>query len=130
MSGYEVPQNTLKLKFADPTFDGLEVVMLVVPLSILTETSQLAKADPEDISDDDLQRLERLVSSFSDSLVSWNLTRKGRKVPATRKGVDSIDMVFTLQLIDAWMQGLGVLMINQAQEDAETAKSLQVQLAQ
>ena len=124
--GFEVPQTTLRLKFVDPSFNGLEVVCRAVPLAELQEAAKLADIDPRDITDEDQARVEQLVAAFAAALVSWNLTRGGRKVPATRKGVQSLDLIFTMQLIAAWLAGLGELVAAQAQEDAEVAKTLQV----
>lgn len=124
--GFEVPRTTLRLKFTDPSFNGLEVVCQVVPLGELRAAAELAKVDPKNITDEDQARVDRLVGAFTDALVSWNLTRKGRKVPATRKGVDSLDLLFTMQLIAAWLTGLGELVAKQAVDDAEIAQTLQV----
>ena len=127
MTGFEVPQNTLRLKFTDPSYNGLEVVCRAVPLGELRETAALANVDPKNITDEDQARVDRLIGSFADALVSWNLTRKGRKVPATRKGVDSLDLIFLMQLIGAWLAGLGELVAEQAQSDAELVAALPVQ---
>ena len=127
MTGFEVPQTTLRLAFTDPSYGGLEVVCRAVPLGELQEAAELANVDPKNVTDEDQARLERLIGSFADALVSWNLTRRGKKVPATREGVDSLDIIFTMQLIAAWLAGLGELVAAQAQSDAEMVASLPVQ---
>jgi hypothetical protein len=124
--GFEVPQTTLRLVFTDPSYSGLEVVCAVVPIGQVQEAAKLADVDPKNVTDEDMARVERIIGAFADALVSWNLTRKGRKVPATRRSVESLDLIFVMQLIAAWLMGLGELVAAQAQEDAELAKSIQV----
>jgi hypothetical protein len=124
MAGYEVPQDTIKLKFSDPSFEGLEVVCHSVPYGNLTETAEMAKIDPKNVTDEDLERVDRLVKAFSDNLVSWNLTREGKKVPVTNAGVKSLNLVFLLQIVEGWLQGTAELVATQAQKDSELAETL------
>jgi hypothetical protein len=125
--GFEVPQTTMRLVFADPSYNGLEVVCAVVPIGEVQEAAKLADVDPKNITDEDLERVDRLVAAFADALISWNLTRKTKKVPATKAGVGSLDIIFTMQLVSAWLEGLGELIASQAQSDAELAKTLQTE---
>jgi hypothetical protein len=124
--GYEVPEpQHLRLVFSDPSFGGLEVVCRLVPVGQLTEAASLAGIDPKAVRPEDAQKVQNLIGAFAQALVSWNLTRKGRKVPATRAGVDSLDLIFTMQLIEAWLSAVGKVIVAQVQEDSELAETLQ-----
>lgn len=138
MTGFEVPESRhVRLVFADPSFHGLEVVCRLVPVGQLTEAAGLADVDPKAVRPEDAKKVENLIDAFAKALVSWNLTRgsyrtqsgerKARKVPATRKGVDSLDLIFTLQLIEAWLSAVGKVVAEQANEDAELAETLQAE---
>lgn len=125
--GYEVPEpQHVRLVFSDPSFNGLEVVCRLVPVGQLSEAASLANVDPKAIKPEDAEKVQNLITAFSNALVSWNLTRKGRKVPATRKGVDGLDLVFTMQLIEAWLTAVGKAIAEQATGDAELAETLDV----
>ncbi len=123
--GFEVPQTTLRLQFTDPSYSGLEVVCAAVPWGQVSEAAELAHVDPGNITDADQAKIDRLIGSFADALVEWNLIRDGEPVPATRQGVESLDLLFVMQLVGAWLAGLGELVAAQARSDAELARSLQ-----
>lgn len=59
-----------------------------------------------------------LIDAFADSLVSWDLTDRGRPVPATRKGVRSQDLPFLLALARTWY-----VMVVQAPEGEPAERS-------
>lgn len=128
--GFEVPDTLITLKFADPSFDGLEVKCKLVPLAQVTEAASLANVDPNRLNNEDLAKVERLVAAFASALVEWNLTRKGKKVPATMSGVKSLDIVFTMQLVEAWLSAMGKIIADQAtasRDNAEVEESLPVE---
>jgi hypothetical protein len=126
--GFEVPEpQHLRLVFSDPSYSGLEVVCRLVPVGQLTEAATLAGIDPKAVRSEDAQKVQNLIGAFAQALVSWNLTRKGRKVPATRAGVDSLDLIFIMQLIEAWLSAVGKVITEQANTDAELAETLQAE---
>jgi hypothetical protein len=126
--GFEVPEpRHMRLVFADPSFKGLEVVCRLVPVGQLSEAASLADVDPKAIRLEDAEKVQRLIDAFAGALVSWNLTRRSRKVPATPKGVGSLDLLFTMQLIEAWLTAVGQVIAEQAQGDAELAETLQTE---
>lgn len=51
---------------------------------------------------DKLDAWEDLFGAFADSLISWDLTDRGRAVPATREGVFAQDHEFLLALARTW----------------------------
>lgn len=125
--GYEVPESpNLRLVFTDPSFNGLEVVCRPTPIGQLNEAASLADIDPKKVKPEDAEKVQRLISAFARALVSWNLTRKGRKVPATVKGVDSLDVEFVMQLVSAWLSAAGARIADQAQTDADVVTTLPV----
>lgn len=114
MTGFEVPQTQLRLVFSDPSYAGLEVVCALPPLDKLEETAAIA-ADPAAVTPD---TAARLLDTFAEQLVSWNLTRNGEPVPATRAGLGSLDLLFAMQLIMAWLSSTGELLKQQRATEA------------
>lgn len=108
--GYEAPGTGTKLDFAGTPHEGLEVTIDSVSIGLMTDMleaysligsgqlgkDELAKAAP---------LLARLFGGFAGVLESWNVTRKGEPVPATLDGVRSLDMMFVLDIIGAWITG-------------------------
>lgn len=55
---------------------------------------------------------EAKVELFTSHLVDWNLQQRGEDgdpvaVPATREGVDGLDVAFVLRLLNLWVRQLG-----------------------
>lgn len=100
--GYQRP--TLKLVFADPEFDGLEVRarrLTVGAMLRLHKLSATQAASPD--GDDSAERFGELLSAVADSIISWNLEDdQGQPVPATAAGLRSQDM----PLVEAVKQAL------------------------
>lgn len=111
--GFEVPEHTLKLIFSDPSYQGLEVRCRLATIDQVTAAAKLSLLDVTAMTAENASRLERALDDFADALISWDLEKKGRKVPATRKGVGSQDPLFVLQLIEAWLSGSGKLLASQ-----------------
>lgn len=120
--GYEVPENTLRLMFTDSSFEGLEVVCKLASIDQISSAAALASIDPKNPKE--YARVEQIMTDFAAALVSWNCTRKGRKVPPTSRGVGSLDPVFVMQLVEAWLSGSGQLLKDQAAADAELEQTL------
>lgn len=124
MAGFEVPETVAKLVFTDPSFAGLEVACALIPLDELVATAQLARIDPDAITAAELAKVTQLRDAFAGALRSWNLTRKGKPVPATLAGVKSLDMVFVLQLIEPWVSSSAEFVAKQQAERAEIEAAL------
>lgn len=115
--GFEVPDNRLRLVFSDPSFAGLEVVCQLATIDQIKNAAALGDIDPEKASDGEIAtELNRIISEFATALVSWNLKRQGAPVPATRDGVGSLDSLFTMQLVEAWMSNSGKVLKDRAQQ--------------
>ena len=116
MAGFELQETLVRLRFEDPSFDGLEVVCSVVPIGELTAAASLANVDPTNIQTEDLAKVDQLIDTFASALREWNLTRRGRPVPAIHRGVKSLDLVFSMQLIAAWLTGAAEVLAKEAAE--------------
>lgn len=121
--GFEVKENVQKLVFTDPSFEGLEVRVALIPLDELTAAASLARIDPKDVTPEDVAKVTQLHDAFAGALRGWNLTRKGEPVPATLDGVKSLDLVFVLQLIAPWIANSAVVAAEEeaARADVEAA---------
>lgn len=122
--GFEVKENTARLVFEDPSFDGLEVVCALIPLDELTAAASLASIDPANVTPADLAKVQQLRDAFAGALRTWNLTRKGKPVPATLAGVKSLDLLFMLQLIRPWIENSAVVAAEKEAERSEIEAAL------
>lgn len=100
MTGFEPPSSGQKLDFSETAYAGLEVTMDAVSLGDLLDITDLAEAVSAGAA------ARELVARFAKCLESWNVTRKGRPVPATHEGVLSQDAAFVLAIVQAWQQGM------------------------
>lgn len=88
----------------------------------------------DDLSGAGLAAVERmpawreLFKAFADSLVAWDLTDRGRPVPATRKGVLAQDFHFLIALARTWY--IVVVQNDDAAELATARKNGNVDLPQ
>lgn len=103
---------TFRLKFEDPSMDGLEVVARSVKLKQVLRLMKLA-----DKKERSPEQIEEMLDLFQAGLVSWNveddvLGQDGQPtgdkvpVPANRAGIDSQEFDFIFEIILAWMDAL------------------------
>lgn len=97
--GYRPVDTEYELQFADPKFRGLKVVCGSLSVSALLDLMRLARAATEDP-----EAAVKLFSTFSDSLVEWNLEDSHGPVPATFEGVCSQKLDFILTIIKTWQE--------------------------
>jgi hypothetical protein len=122
--GFEVPENVIQLAFEDPSWNGLVVKMSIPTLDELRETAKLRTSQ-------DPQAIEPVLEAFASHLHEWNLMRKGVPVPATRKGIGSLDGVFSLQLVGSWLGASGRLVEEVAEPIArELERTLPMQVVE
>lgn len=115
--GFEVPDNRLRLQFSDPSFAGLEVVCRLATMDQINASAKLGDLDLNKLSAGELEaELGRIIGEFADALISWNLRRDAQPVPATADGVGSLDSLFVMQLVEAWMSNSGKLLRDRAQQ--------------
>lgn len=63
-------------------------------------------ADEPATSPATLNAWRRLTAALGASLVSWTLQVNGKRVPATTRGLLSLDLPFLMGLIKAWQEGV------------------------
>lgn len=101
----------LRLRWpADGEYAGLVVVMRAASLGVLLRlqslTSELQGPASEEAG---LAAIGELVDALTASLVSWELFEEDadgaeRPVPATREGVEGLDVALTMEIVRAWME--------------------------
>lgn len=103
--GYRREPRIYKLQFADPEFEGLEVMVRSLPVGEFLSLARLQTALDGD--NPDLDAVEKLFKIFQDKLIAWNLEDDEGKVPTTMAGIKSQDLDFVLQIIGAWANAMG-----------------------
>lgn len=110
--GYE--RSTLKLRFVDEQYEGLEVRMRRLPLGDLLAVTGLADLG-EQIAEQK-EALDQLLTLVERSLLSWNLEEAGEPVPMVKgapgsiadgtpsTGLYALDIDFILALVNAWTE--------------------------
>ena len=91
-----LPYPGLTIDVRKPGFSALQALTRAVLVLGSDFDGGHVTADVRMIAWDDL------FAAFADSLVAWNLTDRGRAVPATRDGVLSQDPEFLLDLSRTW----------------------------
>jgi hypothetical protein len=116
--GFEAPLSYMRLRFTDPSYEGLEVLVRMVDGDTLAEAAELRTVDLTNVQPHDLKAL---LDGFASCLVEWNLTVKGRPIPATRAGLKKLDVLFQMQMITSWLTAFGQALddIRQAAAEAE-----------
>ena len=107
--GFEPEATHYRLKFADGAMASLEVTAESLSVDEFLRVSELAAAataGAQEITGDMAKNATQLLDAFAANLVSWNVTRKGEAVPATRAGVGSLKFDFVLKVIMAWMEAI------------------------
>ena len=96
--GFEAPETLFKLIFEDPDMAGL-VVMVREPS--IDDLLTMSGMDADEAKNMDTAKVRAIFKAFADLLDSWNLTRKGKPVPATFEGVISQSPAFIGKIIAA-----------------------------
>lgn len=99
MGTFELPEKHAQVLWADGSeLDGFEATLsLDAPIDLL-----LRMADYESLS---AAEQRELMLAFGDSvLVSWNLTRKGKAVPATGAGMLSHPARLMVAIMKRWRE--------------------------
>lgn len=108
--GFEAPGTGKILTFAGTPYEGLEVTVDSAPLSLTLEVlgnyqAYLALASGNTPVAEAAPLLLRMLDAFGAVLEAWNVTRRGKPVPATAEGLRSLDMTFAMAIIGAWLTG-------------------------
>lgn len=105
MAGYRHKAKTYTLTFDD--YPGLKVVTKSASVGVLSRMMRLAVefggVGTEDLTAEDVDRMDELFAGFAEALVSWNLEdENGTPVPTTVEGVRGQDFDFILSIIMSW----------------------------
>lgn len=108
--GFEAPGTGRKLSFAGTKYEGLEVTVDSASIGLLTEITEhyaaLMALTAEKVElTAAMPALNTLIGMFAGVLESWNVTKRGEPVPPTVEGMQSLDAVFVLEVIGAWLTG-------------------------
>jgi hypothetical protein len=95
-------ETTFRLTFKE--YPGLEVMIREPSVGQLMEISSVQAEDGKSVTAEQIQTTFRL---FADLLVSWNLSRKGKRIPATYDGVLTLGSGFVMKLIAAVGEAVG-----------------------
>ena len=97
--GFRKQPTHYKLKFTDEEYDGFEVTAKALSVGDFLKLTEAADKPAEAQS--------VIISMLADALVNWNLEdEKGKPVPATRKGVESLEFGFLNAIVQAWMTAI------------------------
>lgn len=98
MTGFRPKRAPLKLDFTDTEFQGLEVTLRPVPMSVLSDIAVTA-------SSGDPSAFRHAAATFAYALESWNVEDDdGNPVPADLDGLMSQDPRFVSAVFKAWME--------------------------
>lgn len=104
--GYRRP--LYKLRFADPQFEGLEVVCRGASVGVVTDLVRLADMDVgKAVESGDLSVFAELNGAFAKVLVRWNYEdEEGVPVPPTVDGVGQMDMMMLQGVVMAYIESV------------------------
>lgn len=104
---FEVPEPIITLEFGEDTkYPGLSVRTTTLPSGQFFNLIDAADALQNPGANVTVPpEIREMFRAFGDHLVSWNLTRKGEPVPATKESLDGLDVMFVLDLVMAWLDG-------------------------
>jgi hypothetical protein len=122
--GFVYDPDTFVLDFEDPKYKGL--VVEATTLSIGEVMGLLSITDGTQVR---VEHAAKLVSSFSQALISWNILRKdGTPVPCSAEGLNSLDTRFVLPMVQAWFSAVmgvsGPLEIGSAAGESAPVESI------
>jgi hypothetical protein len=127
---WELPDRTYRLVFTHPSMAGLEVDTYELDSERYEDIAELALTVQEHpVQPGQLPSREVMVShrrlreGFAATLAGWNLTRRGKPVPATVESLRGLPLPFTMALVMAWLDALGGAALR-AQADAQHGEEL------
>lgn len=104
------PEITIyRLKFEGTTLDGLEVEMESLSVDEFSKIQELAAEAQSNIDNPKVGgtgSTDKMLLSFSENLVRWNMEDKHGPVPANRQGVGTQKFDMILKIIEAWMSAI------------------------
>jgi hypothetical protein len=100
--GYRPRRTLRKLDFSGTEYDGLEIIMRPVPMSVVYDVAERCAVAPQDPA-----AARHVAATFAYALESWNVEDDdGQPVPADLDGLLSQDPQFVFAVIAAWMAAM------------------------
>lgn len=97
--GYQ--RKLYKLTFADPEFEGLEIITR--PMSMEVAIS-LQGSLPKDVSNPTPEEIRASFEPFVKSVIGWNLEDyEGNPLPKTVEALMTLDVPFVNTVVTTWM---------------------------
>ncbi len=118
--GYEFPADTFDLTFSEGKFAGLKVVCVSGSIAQYRALDQLDPTAGRDAY------LVGLCNVFAESLVSWNLRRRGKPVPPTLDGLLHQDPLLVTTIVNTWLDAF--IAQRRRDDEADEAEQLLAQL--
>jgi hypothetical protein len=113
MGGFEPEATQYRLRFEDPKFAGLDVLIESLDVGDFLAMQQLlatAAGDKANMTDAEAAQAAgsttKLLEGFAANLIEWNVTKKGVPVPVTLDGIRTQKFDFVLKIITAWMEAI------------------------
>lgn len=99
--GFRPKRQPLKLDFSGTEYEGLEVAVRPMPMSVMLDIAAAAATS-------DLSGSQHLTTTLGHALESWNVEDDdGQPVPADFDGLMSQDSRLVAAVIKAWVEALG-----------------------
>ena len=101
MTGFLPKREPLKLDFAGTEYEGLEITVRPVPMSVVLDVAAAAASGPE------ASAVRHLAATFGYALEAWNVVDDdGQPVPPDSDGLMSQDPRFVTAVINAWIKAI------------------------
>jgi hypothetical protein len=109
--GYKPKRTLYRLTFEDPDLEGLVVVTRRPSVDGLLRFVELYEQvqglDEDSFKPEDMKLLTTLFERFVKVLTEWNVEDdEGQPVPRTVEGLQSLELDFTMQIIESWITGM------------------------
>ncbi|MFD5564531.1 hypothetical protein [Kitasatospora griseola] len=104
--GYKPKKKGYRLRFEDPDMDGLVVDVRGLKTGPYLEF-QAARATREAGGTAAQGATELMLQMFADAIIEWNLDGDDdQPLPPTMDGLKTLDLDFTMDIINAWMDAI------------------------
>lgn len=102
MAGFKVPKKLYKLVFADPSYEGLEIVATSVPMETMLWVQSLSGAHIQELGKT-ADGIRKMVDILIGALLSWNIEDDDdRPVPVSAAALLAQDPAFVMDVMAAW----------------------------
>jgi len=126
--GFQMEETHYKLQFEGDAYDGLEVTVREISVGELTELAGLVSSVSSTSALDKVAAIGRIFTILGESLVSWNVERKGQPVPADESGVRVQNLTFIMTVVQAWMTQMAdvTVPLDSGSTDGGTSQELSI----